>query len=161
MEDLELPPKQRPNSSRPRVPASGKILPPTGQGVNTSPQKRPAPPSSGITAIKSGLSEPSKKKAKKNPTALNSIGLDNTDDTNPGNPNNSTKNAINAKLNGIKENNNSAGQKGDTHGVDGAENPGETSNNAVNIDGNMDMDDNSTVNGAMPVPTTTALNGHA
>jgi transcriptional activator SPT7 len=70
VEDLELPPKQRPTAARPRLPASGKIPPPTGVGgVTTSPQKRPLPPTATpSTAIKlgTGTSEPSKKKAKKN-----------------------------------------------------------------------------------------------
>lgn len=65
VEDLELPPKQRPMAAKPRLPASGKI--PALPGVsapNTSPQKRP--PSSAVGASKTGASEPSKKKAKKN-----------------------------------------------------------------------------------------------
>ncbi|PYH41338.1 SAGA histone acetyltransferase complex subunit SPT7 [Aspergillus saccharolyticus JOP 1030-1] len=69
VEDLELPPKQRPTASRPRLPASGKIQPPSApSGVTTSPQKRPLPPSASSQqpASKLGLSEPSKKKVKKN-----------------------------------------------------------------------------------------------
>jgi transcriptional activator SPT7 len=70
VEDVELPLKQRP--SRPKLPASGKIVPPNNAGIHTSPQKRPLPPS--ITAQSSlskpnlslGAAEPSKKKAKKN-----------------------------------------------------------------------------------------------
>lgn len=68
VEDLELPPKQRPTAARPRLPASGKIPPPSNlPGPTTSPQKRPLPPSApGASANKSGPSEPNKKKIKKN-----------------------------------------------------------------------------------------------
>ncbi|KAL1964087.1 hypothetical protein VTN77DRAFT_7505 [Rasamsonia byssochlamydoides] len=69
VEDLELPPKQRPTAARPRLPASGKIPPPTGPGgVTTSPQKRPLPPNATQASVKpgAGISEPSKKKVKKN-----------------------------------------------------------------------------------------------
>lgn len=66
VEDLELPPKQRPMGAKPRLPASGKIPPQAGiSGPNSSPQKRP-PPSNTVGASKSGGSEPSKKKSKKN-----------------------------------------------------------------------------------------------
>ncbi|KAK2770684.1 Transcriptional activator spt7 [Onygenales sp. PD_12] len=65
VEDLELPPKQRPTAARPRVPASGKIPQVPNTGVTASPQKRPAPPA-GPGGSKPGASEPSKKKAKKN-----------------------------------------------------------------------------------------------
>jgi transcriptional activator SPT7 len=62
VEDLELPPKQRPMATKPRLPASGKI-PQTGlAGLTASPQKRAAPPA----ASKAGGMEPNKKKAKKN-----------------------------------------------------------------------------------------------
>lgn len=63
VEDLELPPKQRPMATKPRLPASGKI-PQSGllSGITTSPQKRAAPPA----VSKSGGIEPSKKKIKKN-----------------------------------------------------------------------------------------------
>ncbi|KAL4906029.1 hypothetical protein BDW74DRAFT_137337 [Aspergillus multicolor] len=68
VEDLELPPKQRPMAGRPRLPASGKIPPPSSlPGPTSSPQKRPLPPSaSGVNASKPGSSEPNKKKVKKN-----------------------------------------------------------------------------------------------
>lgn len=66
VEDLELPPKQRPMAAKPRLPASGKIPPMAGvSGPTTSPQKRAAPPGASA-ASKAGASEPSKKKAKKN-----------------------------------------------------------------------------------------------
>lgn len=66
VEDLELPPKQRPMATKPRLPASGKIPPLVGvSGPTTSPQKRAAPPNAS-GANKLGVSEPSKKKAKKN-----------------------------------------------------------------------------------------------
>ncbi|KAL3493809.1 hypothetical protein BJX62DRAFT_67129 [Aspergillus germanicus] len=67
-EDLELPPKQRPMAARPRLPASGKIPPPSSlPGPTSSPQKRPLPASApGSNANKSGNTEPSKKKVKKN-----------------------------------------------------------------------------------------------
>lgn len=79
-EDLELPPKQRPTTTRPRLPASGKIPPQPqvgsggGGGVNVSPQKRPLPSSGGggqnasskPAGPGSGPNEPSKKKVKKN-----------------------------------------------------------------------------------------------
>jgi transcriptional activator SPT7 len=66
VEDLELPPKQRPMAAKPRLPASGKIPPLAGVSApNTSPQKRP-PPSNTAGASKAGGSEPSKKKSKKN-----------------------------------------------------------------------------------------------
>lgn len=66
-EDLELPLKQRP--SRPKLPGSGKIVPPNNSNLTTSPQKRPLPPSiAQISSSKGGINfaEPSKKKAKKN-----------------------------------------------------------------------------------------------
>ncbi|PYH76726.1 histone acetyltransferase SAGA/ADA, catalytic subunit PCAF/GCN5 [Aspergillus uvarum CBS 121591] len=69
VEDLELPPKQRPTAARPRLPASGKIQPPAAaSGLTTSPQKRPLPPFAAgqQPASKLGMSEPSKKKVKKN-----------------------------------------------------------------------------------------------
>src|SRR5687767_7988490 len=59
VEDLELPPKQRPTAARPRVPASGKIPPPTI--TNQSPQKRPlAAPGAPAPNAKGSTSEPSK-----------------------------------------------------------------------------------------------------
>lgn len=84
-EDMELPLKQRP--SRPKLPASGKITPPNNAGINTSPQKRPLPPS--VTqplSNKAGLgaAEPSKKKAKKN----NGTAADASSSTNMGPPGN-------------------------------------------------------------------------
>ncbi|KAF9891140.1 Transcriptional activator spt7 [Aspergillus nanangensis] len=71
VEDLELPPKQRPMATKPRLPASGKIPPPSGlTGPSSSPQKRPLPPTAPGQpgGAKSGpsSSEPSKKKLKKN-----------------------------------------------------------------------------------------------
>lgn len=66
-EDLELPLKQRP--SRPKLPGSGKIVPPNNSNLTTSPQKRPLPPSiAQISSSKGAINfaEPSKKKAKKN-----------------------------------------------------------------------------------------------
>lgn len=71
VEDLELPPKQRPTAARPRLPASGKIPPPSGTGGPTaSPQKRPLPASASTSAqaisARGSISEPSKKKVKKN-----------------------------------------------------------------------------------------------
>ncbi|KAJ5182126.1 hypothetical protein N7449_012273 [Penicillium cf. viridicatum] len=62
VEDLELPPKQRPMAIKPRLPASGKIPQSSLPGLTSSPQKRVAPP----MASKSGGAEPSKKKSKKN-----------------------------------------------------------------------------------------------
>ena len=62
VEDLELPPKQRPMAIKPRLPASGKIPQASLPGLSSSPQKRAAPP----MASKTGGSEPSKKKSKKN-----------------------------------------------------------------------------------------------
>ena len=61
VEDLELPPKQRPNQGRPRLPASGKIGDGT-KSTNTSPMKRPPPKAS----HNSQAGEPSKKKKKGN-----------------------------------------------------------------------------------------------
>ncbi|KAL2813491.1 hypothetical protein BDW59DRAFT_30758 [Aspergillus cavernicola] len=70
VEDLELPPKQRPMAARPRLPASGRIPPPSNlPGPTSSPQKRPLPPSASASASnanQTGNSEPSKKKIKKN-----------------------------------------------------------------------------------------------
>lgn len=62
VEDLELPPKQRPMAIKPRLPASGKIPQANLPGLSSSPQKRAAPP----MASKTGGAEPSKKKSKKN-----------------------------------------------------------------------------------------------
>ena len=56
-------------ATRPRLPASGKIPPPSGLGgPTTSPSKRPAPPTAHGSSFgaKSGAAEPNKKKAKKN-----------------------------------------------------------------------------------------------
>ncbi|KMU79674.1 transcriptional activator spt7 [Coccidioides immitis RMSCC 3703] len=168
VEDLELPPKQRPNAARPRVPASGKIPPLTGQAVTTSPQKRPAPPSSGITAIKSGLSEPSKKKVKKNPGTLGATSADGTDHSHLAGSHSPIKVEPASKLNGIKENGNPTDQKGDVNGVDGAENPTGASQTTLSNDDNMDVDNSNAVNGAAATasatggsaPNTTAVNGH-
>ncbi|EAU35073.1 conserved hypothetical protein [Aspergillus terreus NIH2624] len=71
VEDLELPPKQRPMAAKPRLPASGKIPPPSGPtGPTSSPQKRPLPPNApgqpGAIKAATSNSEPSKKKLKKN-----------------------------------------------------------------------------------------------
>lgn len=77
-EDLELPPKQRPTAARPRLPASGKIAPPSGLGgvgaggPTNSPSKRSAPAttaagsSSSFAAKLASGTEPNKKKIKKN-----------------------------------------------------------------------------------------------
>ncbi|EEP82622.1 conserved hypothetical protein [Uncinocarpus reesii 1704] len=164
VEDLELPPKQRPNATRPRVPASGKIVPPSNQGVTTSPQKRPAPPSSGITAIKSELAEPSKKKAKKNPgTGLGISGSKGADIAT--NANNPTKAMMASKLNGVKENETATSQQNDAKTVDGVNNSGEVSNNPANDD-RMEIDDTSNVNGpaanssVTAVARSAAVNGH-
>ncbi|PTU21742.1 hypothetical protein P175DRAFT_0198168 [Aspergillus ochraceoroseus IBT 24754] len=75
VEDLELPPKQRLMATRPRLPASGKIPPPSGlPGPTSSPQKRPLPPSaSASNANKAGAPEPSKKKIKKNSGAATGV----------------------------------------------------------------------------------------
>nr|KMM73130.1 transcriptional activator spt7 [Coccidioides posadasii RMSCC 3488] len=168
VEDLELPPKQRPNAARPRVPASGKIPPLTGQAVTTSPQKRPAPPSSGITAIKSGLSEPSKKKVKKNPSTLGATSADGTDNSHLAGSHSPIKVEPASKLNGIKENGNPTDQKGDVNGVDGAENPTGASQTTLSNDDGMDVDNSNAVNGAAATasvtggsaPNATAVNGH-
>jgi transcriptional activator SPT7 len=61
IEDLELPPKQRPMATKPRLPASGKIPQHGLAGPTSSPQKRAAP-----SALSKPGTEPSKKKAKKN-----------------------------------------------------------------------------------------------
>lgn len=61
VEDLELPPKQRPMAAKTRLPPSGKIPQHGLAGPTTSPQKRAAPPA----PSKAGTVEPSKKKAKK------------------------------------------------------------------------------------------------
>lgn len=66
VEDLELPPKQRPMAAKPRLPASGKIPSHASvSGPTSSPQKRAAP-AGASAASKAGPSEPSKKKTKKN-----------------------------------------------------------------------------------------------
>ncbi|KAL3475025.1 hypothetical protein BJX99DRAFT_166650 [Aspergillus californicus] len=81
IEDLELPPKQRPMATRPRLPASGKIPPSSNLlGLTSSPQKRPLPPSASGSNIKTGTSEPSKKKAKKNSGASMGISDANGED---------------------------------------------------------------------------------
>lgn len=79
IEDLELPPKQRPGVHRPRLPATGKIPGPTASSTsNTSPQKRPPPPptsksngtggaaSAGKGAAEASAEGSAKKKPKKN-----------------------------------------------------------------------------------------------
>ena len=70
VEDLELPPKQRPNGMRPRLPASGKI----GEGtknIQASPAKRPPPSASkksgtNTATVNGEVEGPSKKKKKSN-----------------------------------------------------------------------------------------------
>ena len=62
VEDLELPPKQRPMAAKTRLPPSGKIPQQGLTGPTSSPQKRTA----SSTASKTTTTEPSKKKAKKN-----------------------------------------------------------------------------------------------
>lgn len=69
-EDLELPPKQRPNAQRPRLPASGKIGDGT-KNINASPTKRPPPGSAkksatNVAAVNGEGEGPSKKKKKAN-----------------------------------------------------------------------------------------------
>ncbi|KAJ9211874.1 transcriptional regulator family: Bromodomain transcription factor [Paecilomyces variotii] len=81
VEDLELPPKQRPTVARPRLPASGKITAPLNLARPTnSPQKRPLPASAPNQAAsaRGSISEPSKKKVKKNSGAAG-IGGSNAD----------------------------------------------------------------------------------
>lgn len=93
IEDLELPPKQRPTAARPRLPASGKIPPPTGLGgVTTSPQKRPLPSTATPSTVKpgTGVSEPSKKKVKKNSGAAVDASAPNPDGVGDGVGNTST-----------------------------------------------------------------------
>ncbi|WEW55191.1 Transcriptional activator spt7 [Emydomyces testavorans] len=166
VEDLELPPKQRPNASRPRVPASGKIPPLASHAVTTSPQKRPAPPSSGIAAIKSGLAEPNKKKAKKNPgAALGIPGTDGADDANATGSTSTMKVPTASKLNGIKGSDTTTGQNGDPNGVDGSHDPGDApNNNTTSKYDNMDIDDDNAANGALETastkPPTSSVNGH-
>jgi len=84
VEDLELPPKQRPMATKPRLPASGKIPPLAGiSGPTASPQKRVAPPNT--SGAKTGASEPSKKKSKKNSgVALEMPNFNYDGDVNPG-----------------------------------------------------------------------------
>jgi transcriptional activator SPT7 len=83
IEDLELPPKQRPMAARPRLPASGKIpAPPAHGGPTTSPQKRPLPSSASAqpsAAKAAATSEPSKKKIKKNSGASVGVSSANVD----------------------------------------------------------------------------------
>ncbi|CAG8942226.1 unnamed protein product [Penicillium salamii] len=62
VEDLELPPKQRPMAAKTRLPPSGKIPQHGLAGPTSSPQKRTAP----SAASKTTTTEPSKKKIKKN-----------------------------------------------------------------------------------------------
>ncbi|CAG8268936.1 unnamed protein product [Penicillium salamii] len=62
VEDLELPPKQRPMAAKTRLPPSGKIPQHGLAGPISSPQKRTAP----SAASKTTTTEPSKKKIKKN-----------------------------------------------------------------------------------------------
>ncbi|KAJ5887939.1 hypothetical protein N7495_007980 [Penicillium taxi] len=78
VEDLELPPKQRPMAIKPRLPASGKIPSLPGvAGPTSTPQKRPAP--SNTAALKSGTTEPNKKKSKKTNGLVNEISNFNID----------------------------------------------------------------------------------
>ncbi|KAE8152714.1 histone acetyltransferase SAGA/ADA, catalytic subunit PCAF/GCN5 [Aspergillus avenaceus] len=84
VEDLELPPKQRPMAAKPRLPASGKIPPPSAPtGPTTSPQKRTLPPSATgpVSAIKLEPSEPSKKKLKKNSGGATEVSTEGDDAT--------------------------------------------------------------------------------
>lgn len=76
VEDLDLPPKQRPTIQRPRVPASGKI--PAQPGLHVSPKKRPVPQSF-VTNGQQGGQEPNKKKQKKNNGPIPDAGPENGD----------------------------------------------------------------------------------
>lgn len=77
VEDMDLPPKQRPNPARPRLPATGKIapiiLPAVKSDATASPAKRPAPSS------KKDLASPVKKKTKKGSAANSTEKKDNAD----------------------------------------------------------------------------------
>ncbi|KAL4810533.1 hypothetical protein BDV18DRAFT_131217 [Aspergillus unguis] len=132
VEDLELPPKQRPTAARPRLPASGKIVPPSSlPGPTSSPQKRPLPPSaSGSNAAKSGPSEPNKKKAKKNSgVAMGVVDGFGEDDTAAGA--NGIK-APNFKEEGVATdftNGKSAAESSDANGLDTAADSSQINNN--------------------------------
>ncbi|TQB67779.1 Transcriptional activator spt7 [Monascus purpureus] len=88
VEDLELPPKQRPMAARPRLPASGKIPPLGSAGPTSSPQKRPPPPPGPgqLATAKPGTAEPNGAKTlSANPTSTTSKNNDaSLDDIPPG-----------------------------------------------------------------------------
>ncbi|KAI1966841.1 Transcriptional activator spt7 [Ophidiomyces ophidiicola] len=167
VEDLELPPKQRPNAARPRIPASGKIPPPSGQTITTSPQKRPAPPSANIGAVKSGLSEPNRKKAKKSQNVpLGLPSRDGADSANTVGSANHAKAAVSSKLNGIKSHDSSNGYKGESNNA-GPERAGEALNGNHGDDDAMDIDDNHATDGnwagnssTAPASNAVSVNGH-
>lgn len=80
VEDLELPPKQRPGGHRPKLPASGKIAGPP-PGANPSPQKRPPPPP--FSKSNGSIDGPSKKKVKKNSGAAEEVTTTNANTSTP------------------------------------------------------------------------------
>ncbi|KAK2738955.1 Transcriptional activator spt7 [Myotisia sp. PD_48] len=167
VEDLELPPKQRPMAGRPRVPASGKIPPHSTQSFGASPQKRPAPPSA-FPGAKGGLAEPSKKKAKKNsgiPAPLFSTdGVVDDTSTPATGPNNTVKGATGSKVLGKPITASSARNSG-PNGVK-VEASGHRDTFSQDTDTSMAMDDtnghptingigNARVNGIKPQPLST------
>ncbi|KAL5334030.1 hypothetical protein BJX70DRAFT_402984 [Aspergillus crustosus] len=151
VEDLELPPKQRPMAARPRLPASGKIPPPSGlPGPTSSPQKRSLPPSApGINASKSGNSEPSKKKLKKNSGVAMDV-ADAVGDDEPTTGADGAK-ASNPAVNGLKSED---GPVADLSNGDGGTGNPDAHGAESNGSANADADPN-----AMPLTNGTA--GHA
>lgn len=151
VEDLELPPKQRPTATRPRLPASGKIVPPPNLGGSTSsPSKRPAPPSASFGS-KYGISEPNKKRIKKNSGA----GMGIPEDENSGSID-SAKPDSNAKTNETNgEDDVAASTFGDIgnskNGVD----------NSATSDGAGELDEQANKAGDGTVPLTNGTAGDA
>lgn len=151
VEDLELPPKQRPTATRPRLPASGKIAPPSHiGGPASSPSKRPAPPGAS-SGSKSGISEPNKKKVKKNSGAVMGI----PEDENSGGID-GAKPDSNAKINDANEEEDAAASSfgdfgGAKNGVD----------NSATSDGVGELDEQANKAGDGVAPLTNGTAGDA
>jgi transcriptional activator SPT7 len=162
VEDLELPPKQRPMAAKPRLPASGKIPAPSAPGGSTTtPQKRPHQSSTQPSGTKlTGASEPSRKKLKKNngiAQGVSNVNIDGTgeDSVNTGAvapPVTKPGGAADAHLNAIDENPDGPGPEnnGVKSNIDNS-----TSSEAIKGEGVLTGDSNSNRNKAngVSVPT--------
>lgn len=159
VEDLELPPKQRPTAARPRIPASGKIPPPTN--INQSPQKRPLTAPGAPATSKAGAAEPSKKKAKKNSGVAMAVpNADETGEDSASAPKDagSVKPVGKLKLNASStgdENHVATEPESASATVDGSGDP--SSNISAAVDGTENNDETATANSNDANPTSPTL----